>query len=273
MCFDSHGKNDAIVFKGRNMMTISTQNTTAYEHYVKGRELFRTFTRAGVTAAKSEFSEAIGLDPGLARAYGWLGYVHLEEIQEGWTTDVENSFTSAVELASKGVELAPDDYYTHWNLATIFAGQKETSQAQDEFDRALALNPNEPDLLADIADMLSYQGEPESAIEHMERAMNLKIPQWYYWSLGFAYFQKRQYDEAVTALEKMSDPPNTAYLLLVACKAELGKRTTPEAIMERLLSKDPQWTPDHLDRFPFAKPEDHQHYLDTFKRAGIPVPG
>lgn len=250
----------------------SMKNQNAYDHYLKGRELFRAYTREGVSAAKSEFSEAIGLDPELARAYGWLGYAHLEEVQEGWTQDVNDSITAAVNLATKGVQLAPDDYYTHWNLATIHLGQKEMQKAQEEFEKAQALNPNEPDLLADIADMLSYQGDPDKAIEHMQRAMGLKIPQWYHWSLGFAYCQKRQYAEAVAALEKMSDPPNTAYLLLVACKAKTGTATAPEAIMERLLNKDPQWTPDHLNRFPFAKAEDQQHYLDILEEAGIPVP-
>ena len=216
-------------------MATRTLNPAAYDHYLKGREVFRTFSRVGVAAAKSEFAEAIGLDPDFARAYGWLGYVHLEEIQEGWTADVEKSFATAIELGSKGVDLARDDYYTHWNLATIYVGHGEFAAAQKEFDEALVLNPNEADLLADVADMCSYQGQPDEAIEHIERAMHLKIPQWYYWSLGFAHFQRRRYEEAVTALEKMSDPPNTAYLLLVACKARLGRPTSPEGIIERIL--------------------------------------
>jgi adenylate cyclase len=212
------------------------------------------------------------LDPGFARAYGWLGYAHLEEIQEGWTTDVAKSLASAKELAAKGVELAADDYYAHWNQATILLGAKEFEAAAEAFERALALNPNEADLLADVADMFSYRGQPDEAIDRMQRAINLKIPQWYHWSLGFAHFQRKQYREAVAALQRMNDPPNTTYLLLVACKAKLGEATAPEGIMERIRSKDPQWTPDHLNRFPFAEPEDQQHYLDALSEAGIPVP-
>jgi adenylate cyclase len=253
-------------------MTKGTQNAIAYNHYVRGRELFKTFTREGVTAAKGEFSEAIGLDSSFARAYGWLGYAHLEDIQEGWSPDVEKSFEYAIEFASQGVELAPEDYYTHWNLATIYAGKKDFELAQKEFDEALARNPNEADLLVDVADMLSYQGRPDEAIEHIERAMQLRIPIWYPWSLAFAYFQMRNYAEAAAALEKISDPPNTAYLLLAGCYAKLGKPISPEAILERLRSKDPQWTPDHLVQFPFATEADQRHYLDTLEQAGIPVP-
>jgi len=234
--------------------------------------MFRTYGRQGIALAKSEFAEAIGLDPGFARAYGWLGYVHLEEVQEGWSDNVEASFTSAVELASKGVTLAPDDYYTHWNLAAIFTGQGEFGPAQDEFDKALKLNPSDPDLLADLADKCSYEGNPEQAIDLIHQAIGLKVPQWYHWSLGFAHFQNREYDNALSALTKMVDPPNTAYLLTLACKAKLGEPVPdPEAILERLKSRDPDWTSDHLKSFPFDKPEDEQHYLDALTEAGVTI--
>jgi hypothetical protein len=103
----------------------------------------------------------------------------------------------------------------------------------------------------------------------MQRAMSLKIPQWYHWSLGFAYFQKREYAKAVEAIEKMDDPPNTAYLLLAACKAKVGAPIAPAEIKERLLSKDPNWTPEHLERFPFERPEDKEHYLNSLMATGI----
>ena len=144
-------------------------------------------------------------------------------------------------------------------------------RALEEYNKALALNSNDADMLADMADMLSYRGEAEKAIEQIERAkeLNPRYPDWYDWSLGFAYFQKRQYAEAVTALGKLTDPPNTAYVLLAACKVKLGQPIPRDEIIQRLLSKDPQWTPEHLKQFPFVKPEDQQHYLDALQVAGI----
>jgi TolB-like protein/class 3 adenylate cyclase/Tfp pilus assembly protein PilF len=256
------------------IMENGTGNANAYDHYLKGRQLFYAYTQDAVESAKSEFSEAIRLDTNFAQAYGWLGYVYLAEVQEGWATNVEKNLTLALQFATKGVELAPDDYYTHWNLASIYAGRKDMASALEEYNKALALNSNDPDMLAEMADMLSYRGEADKAIDQIERAkeLNPKYPDWYDWSLGFAHFQERQYTEAVAALKRMRDPPNTAYVLLVACKAKLGQATPRDEIMRRLLSKDPQWTPDHLTRFPFVKPEDEQHYLDALAAAGIPEP-
>ena len=243
----------------------------AYDHYARGCNLFRTFSRAGAAAAKTAFADAIASDPNFARAYGWLGYVHHAEIQEGWSTDVKKSFDSALELGSRGVELAPDDYYTHWNLASIYVGHKNFEAGQKEFELALALNPNDADMLADIADMYSYQGKADKGVEYVERAMRLKIPEWYHWSLGFALFQQRRYEEAVAALERMSDPPNTAFILLAACRAKLSKPISPEEIMLQIRRKDPDWAPNHLSVFPFVNVEDQRHYLEALSEAGIPI--
>jgi adenylate cyclase len=151
-------------------MSNGTQNPIAYSHYHTGRELFRTYGRQAIASAKSEFAEAIALDPSFARAYGWLAYVHLEEVQEGWSADPESSFTAALNLANKGVELAEEDYYTHWNLATILTGKGDFESANASFQKALELNSNDPDLLADIADKYSYEGEPDKAIDAMQQA-------------------------------------------------------------------------------------------------------
>jgi adenylate cyclase len=251
-----------------------TDNANAYDHYLKGRQLFFEYTQEAVKAAAAEFSEAIRLDPDFAQAYGWLGYVYLTEVQEGWASDAARNLALALQLASKGVSLAPDDYYTHWSLASIYAGRKSMALALEEYNKALALNSNDADMLAEMADMLSYGGEPDKAIRQIQRAkeLNPKYPDWYDWSLGFAYFQERRYAEALAALQRMQDPPNTAYLLLVACMAKLGQVTSPAEIMKRLLRKDPQWTPDHLDQFPFVKPEDKVHYLDALAAAGVQTP-
>jgi adenylate cyclase len=258
--------------EGAKLMTPGTGDASAYDHYLLGRQKFNTYTQDGFEAAKREFSEATRIDPTFAQAYGWKGYVYLAEVQEGWATDVEANLDLALQLASKGVELAPDDYYTHWNLASIYVGRKNMQMALEEYNRALALNPNDADMLAEMADMLSYQGDADKAIEQIKRAMKLnpRYPDWYDWSLGFAYFQDRQYTQAVTALQRIADPPNDAYLLLVASQAMLGQATPPrDEIMQRLLSKGSGWTLDYITQLPFTKPEDRQHYLDALRKAGI----
>jgi adenylate cyclase len=247
---------------------------SAYEKYLKGRMVFRTLTRESNLAAKAAFGEAIELDPGFARAYGWLGYAHLQDVHDGWTGNPDNSKEQALSLAKQGVGIDGKDYYTHWNLASVLAGLGETGTAIKEYEAARALNPADADLMADMADLMSFQGgaSAAAAAKQIEQAIAAKIPDWYYWSLGFAYFQMRDYASAVAALQRMSDLPNTAYLLLKASEAKIGKPAPKDEILERLTKRDPGWTPDYLNRFPFADPQDERHYLDSIGALGIAVP-
>jgi adenylate cyclase len=253
-------------------MALGTDNLVAYGHYTKGRERFGEFNREAVAEAKSEFSKAIELDKNFARAYGWLAYACHTEASEGWSSDRKASMDRAVELAMEGVQIRPDDYYTHWNLATIYVANRDFEAAEKEFAAAEKLNPIDADVLIDKADMHSYRGDADMALDCIQRAFNLKIPEWYHWALGFALFQNRKYEEAVTVLERMGDPPNTAYLLLAACKAKIGKPIATAEVKARLDEKDKQWTPDHLGEFPFVNDEDRQHYCDAMRAAGIEVP-
>ncbi|MEY9197432.1 adenylate/guanylate cyclase domain-containing protein [Sinorhizobium sp. CCBAU 05631] len=250
------------------IMQDPTDSAEAYDHYLKGRQLFDLYTREGNAGAKQEFSRAIALDPKFARAYSWAGYAHLEDYKQGWADSPE----LASRLATQAVSLAPDDYYTHWTLASVYMELKDTAAARREYDRAYELNANDPDLLAERADMLSFQGNTANAIADIERAKRLNpgFPEWYQWSLALAHFQDRNYDETVKLLTAMSDLPNEAYLMLAMSRARMGNPIAPDDIMTELRSKDPEWTPAHLDRMPFVKAEDQEHWMKGLEMIGIP---
>jgi tetratricopeptide (TPR) repeat protein len=263
------------------IMATQTQNPMALEGYYKALKLFETYTRQGVRDAIVEWEKVTQLDPTFARAYSWLGYAHLEEYKEGWSDSADESYRLAVEFATKAADLAPLDYYTHWTLATVYMERKEDHKlAFDAYKKAFDLNPKDADLLASRANLLSFRDDPgdqghpgdvDTAIEHIEEALvlNPKVPDWYRWSLGLAYFQKRRYQDAVTALEQMSDLPNEAYLLLAASKARLSEPIPPDVVLARLREKDPDWNPNHLDRLPFEKEEDQQHWFKSLEKAGV----
>jgi TolB-like protein len=253
------------------IMTYRTQSSEAYNHYLKGRQLFNNYSKDDNAAAIAEFSEAIALDGNFARAFAWRGYAHLQDYKEGWTDDGDQSAALASQDADHAVELAPDDYVTHWTVATIHVERGETARALEVYDRAVALNGNDPDMLVEMADMLSLNGEPARAIAQIEQAKlhNPRHPEWYDWSAGLAHFQARDYAAAAAALAKLSDPPNEAVLLHAISQAKLGQPRPVDDVLAQLRRKDPDWTPEHLDRMPFTKAEDEQHWLSGLALIGL----
>ena len=250
----------------------ATRNAEAYDHFLRGRQLFLTYEKDSVAAAKQEFLAAIALDPNYARAYSYLGYAQMEDSVEGWADDPKKAADEALQSATKAVELDPSDYYNWWTLAAVHAQRGEQDKALEEYNKALALNPNDADMLAEMADVFSYQSQGQKAVEQIERAMalNPKYPDWYDWSLGFAYFQNRQYVEASASIEKIVDKPNEAYLIWVAAQNRLGKTVAHDDIIATLKLKDPEWTPKTIATIlPFAKDEDKVHWIESFRPSRI----
>ena len=247
-----------------------TSSLEAYDHYLKGRQLFSEYTKEDNAKAIEEFQAAVKLDPSFARAHSWLGYAVLENYKSNWG-DPQDSLELAKAEIHDGVKLGRDDYYTHWTLATFYMEVKDMEGAHREYEIALGLNSNDADLLAGFGDLLSFEGKPSEAIAQIERAKKLNpiFPEWYYWSLALAQFQAREYEEAVKTLESMSSLPNEAYLMLVISKAKLGKPIPLHEVIAQLKTVDPDWTTEHLDRMPFAKPEDHAHWQQGLRLAGL----
>ena len=148
-------------------------------------------------------SEVTRLEPSFARAHSWFGYAILENYKENWG-DPQESLRLAKEEILKGVELAPNDYYTHWTLASFYMEVKDMEGSRGEYEIALGLDPNDADLLAGFSDLLSFEGKPPEAIAQIERAksLNPNYSEWYQWSLGLAQFQAREYEEAIKALNQ-----------------------------------------------------------------------
>src|SRR5262245_37578961 len=53
-----------------------TENSEAYQHYLRGRYFFLQLTPEGLRKALDHFHQAIDLDPDYALAYAGVGYVY-----------------------------------------------------------------------------------------------------------------------------------------------------------------------------------------------------
>ena len=94
------------------------------------------------------------------------------------------------------------------------------------YERAIELNPNDADVLGNMADAVTAMGQPERAVGQLQRAIRLNPchPDWYLWHLGDAQFNLGRYEEAIGTLTRMRDPTE-AHRLLAATYALLGDST------------------------------------------------
>jgi TolB-like protein len=243
----------------------------AYEAYLRGSYLYSIETPAALTRCREQFEQAARLDPSFARAWGYLAYMAVQSWLAGWADD--SILAEAEEHARLAVSLDPNDYANHWDLAFVYLNTCRFEMALEEYGRAAALNPNDADLLSEMAETLVYAGETDLALKQLNEAMrrNPFYPDWYRWVLGWALFNAERYEEARTELNRMSRPPQHVNLLCAGIAAMLGDDGAAKAALARFLSHRPGWTiAKERARSTFRHHRDEERWLAALAAAGLP---
>jgi adenylate cyclase len=243
----------------------------AYDHYLRGREYWFGWSPDNNLQSQRDFEEAIRLDPTFARAYGALSYALVQAYFCGWSQEPQATLDRAHELAQKAVALGGDDYDNYWSLAVVLLYRHEYERAFAFYARALAANPNYPNLLVDFAEALIYVGRAEEAIARIREAMRFNPihPDWYDWVLALALYHTGRYAEADVALQAIADPPPAYRPLGVATLIRLGRREEAAAAVRELLRADATYTVAREDLLPYQRPEDREAYVSGLREAGL----
>ena len=70
------------------------------------------------------------------------------------------------------VQLHPQDAQAHSSLSTYYAEEKDRPNAQRQVETALALQPTDPSVLADVAEAYEDLGDRKRAIEYAEKSLH-----------------------------------------------------------------------------------------------------
>src|SRR5262249_17140647 len=147
------------------------------------------FRKEAVLHARRLFEEAAHFDPNYGRSYAGMSRTFNLAWRYRWTDAPEAALDRSLELAADATRRDSLDARGHSELgfACLYKRHHEASIAA--YERAIELNPNDADILAEMGDSLTYSGEAERAIQLLRRAMRLNplYPDWYRWHLGVAH--------------------------------------------------------------------------------------
>ena len=158
----------------------------AFGFWLKGMKHWREFTREGNQRALQAFLKAVEADPELARGHIGLAWAYTNGFRWGWTDlDRDDALVRAREAAQRGLDLAPNDYFSNMSMAYVLMVAGESEKAIIKFREALGHNPNSTDVMATLAEALGYVGQGAEAIELLKEAMRRDPhhPDWMKWTL------------------------------------------------------------------------------------------
>ena len=188
--------------------TQRTGNPKAYEHYLRGIDISRRDRLEASQLAAAEFQKAITLDPGYANAYAMLSIAQArgadlasspaqraEEIKQALAT-IDQAITLAPDLALGYIRRGYLRYTRAWDWQGAAA----------DFKRALALDPNNAELLSSYSQSLFFNGHQEEAIALARKATVIDPLSLNIWSnLGLLLFCSGQDAEARLAWQRAFD--------------------------------------------------------------------
>lgn len=150
-----------------------TENTEAYELYVRGLYHVNKLTASDMQAGISYFHQAIAIDASYALAYVGLAYVFLRMPIAAELRSTE-FFPKAKEAARKAIEIDEHLAEAHVALGAIaFWYDWNWTESEDHFRRALAIDSNNAEGHLSYSHLLSNTGRHAEALTEAKRSREL----------------------------------------------------------------------------------------------------
>jgi tetratricopeptide (TPR) repeat protein/TolB-like protein len=181
-----------------------TENISAYDVYLKGRNLWRSAQNPkDLNAAIDLFNQATKTDPRFALAYAGLA----DADRRMWDQTKDPVWTQrALGAAQQAQSLNDNLPEVHFTLGSIYTATGRTAEAIAELQRALQLAPNSDEALRRLGTAYMNAGRQQDAVAAYIKATEVNPYLWTnYNQLGNAYFQLGQNDRALQAFQHISE--------------------------------------------------------------------
>lgn len=243
----------------------------AYGFVLQGQRYIFSYTRYGVSQARELYEAALHNDPKYARAMAAKSRTLNLDWRYNWAPEPDIAIDNALNLARDAIELDSLDARGFGELGFSHLYRKEHEASISAYERAIRLNPNDADLMSDMADALAHCGRSNEAIELLEKAMRLNpfYPDQYLWHLGGAHYNLKQYDQAISSIKSMQNPTE-GRRILAASYGMLNRKEEAEQEAGMVLKAHPNFNIDHWASVqPDKNPDDLSHFVEGLRRSGL----
>jgi len=155
---------------GKTLVSASTGNMEAYDRYLEARGLIAQ--RRDFPRAIELLDEATQMDPEFAE--GWAANAQAHSLSLYYlNVDGAETRRTAEMLANKALEIDPNLSMAHSVLGDIYRDRNQWNKAQESYQRALTLNPDEIEANEQYAQMLWRVSYTLEALKYSARAVEL----------------------------------------------------------------------------------------------------
>jgi len=210
---------------------ISTVEPRAYEAFLRGRYLWNQRTGKALHNSLREFEKSIKHDPGYASAYAGMADSYLSLLDDAYMP-TRAATTQARRWAEKAITIDEAVAEPHSSLGHAHFHEYEWADAEREFQRSIALNPNYSSAHFYYANYLVAMGRHEEAVAEAKKALALDpVSLTAQTNVAITYYRAGRYDQGVEEARRVLDIETTyAHAHYVLGRAYVQKGMYREAI-------------------------------------------
>jgi adenylate cyclase len=253
-----------------------TGSLQAYECVLLAQDFQRTPTADAHRIVIDCLKRAVEVDPSYVAAWAWLAYVY----SFGYSYDLDPN-AAVLELslraAQEAIRLDPTNQMAHFGMAVSHYFRGEIDAFREEAETAIALNPNNTDVTAVLAEYYAYTVDWDRGIALMRKAMALNPmhPSWYWYPVAKYHLVRGEFDEAIHAAQKNISPDDyISYCVLAYVYATAGQQEEAEQAVVLALSAFPDASVEGVallyDRWNFPPSFIQRYVVDGLRKAGLP---
>lgn len=235
-------EDDKVLFNA--LATQQNQSGEAVRLYIRGRTHWNNRDGENIQNAIDYFRQAIERDPLFAKAYAGLAdcYVHMTTVRYGALASPD-AMPKAEWAAKKALSLDDNLAEAHTAYATVLMrGKWDWENAEKEFKRAIALNPDYSPARLGYSSLLRFGGRMVEALGESKTAMDLEpFSGPAIMNYCRAQYFARQFDQADACLATLAkEQPNfeNGRYLHAIVYIQLGKIKESTEIFEQIYAKD-----------------------------------
>jgi adenylate cyclase len=247
----------------------------AYDCVLRAISMLRGLSPQLHLSARNCLETAVEQEPDYAEAWAWLSYVYHFEYSLGFNPQ-PNSLERGLMAAQQAVRLDSAHQLGHQQLAYNYFLTKQ-QRFFEKAEEAIAINPNNPDVIGALGYYLSYAGKWErgAALIHKAIALNPDILRSVYSPLSAYAYVQRDYDEALRWAQKIEIPPWWKnHALLAISYGQLGMQDEVSQSVNDLLAVNPSFAENARQEFRkyFWDETELEHVMDGLRKAGLDIP-
>jgi adenylate cyclase len=254
------------------------ESLSAYECVLQVLDHYRHMTAARVEEARRCLQRVTESDPEYADSWALLGMNYLDQARLRMVprSRDQDLLDRGLSAAQRAAEIAPDSALAQRSLLLVHAFRGEVEEALTAGERAIALSPNNAEILAEFGMRLALMGQWDRGVSLIDEAVarNPAHPGWYHTAPALNFYRQRRYAEALQEAIQI-DAPGWVHnhTILAMIYGQLGHDEQARAAAEQVLRLDPDfeenvWYELQLRNLPQPMAE---HMVQGLRKAGLKI--